>query len=256
MMTTKQRFGKLDGNVAYHGYQSFNIGEVTPEEAHKIGMETAKRMWGKNFEVVVTTHLNTENLHNHFVVNSVSFRTGRKFENHISSGFEPVFLYMFEKQHNLSKTRNLKIAKQKLEQSKNRILEIDRVISKLYEDNALGKISDERFERISQVYEQEQNDLMMLVGIKENEIAQAEQEKVDLRVFLKSIRKCTDIQELTPEIVNTLIKRIDIHNPERIDGCKRVKVDITFVAAGIVSIPDENEVLDLIEEMKSNAKSA
>lgn len=87
MMATKRRFGKLGGNVAYHGYQSFAEGEVTPEEAHRIGMETARQMWGEDYEVVVTTHLNTENLHNHFVVNSVSFRTGRKFENHISDHY-------------------------------------------------------------------------------------------------------------------------------------------------------------------------
>jgi len=55
MMTTKRRFGKLGGNVAYHGYQSFQAGEVTPEEAHCIGMETANRMWGDEYEIVVTT---------------------------------------------------------------------------------------------------------------------------------------------------------------------------------------------------------
>lgn len=88
MMTTKRRYGKLGGNVAYHGYQSFASGEATPEEAHKIGLETARRMWGKEYEVVVTTHLNTDNLHNHFVVNSVSFKTGRKFENHIRDHIE------------------------------------------------------------------------------------------------------------------------------------------------------------------------
>lgn len=84
MMATKRRYGKLGGNVAYHGYQSFKSGEVTPEEAHKIGIETARRMWGKEYEMIVTTHLNTENIHNHIVVNSVSFKTGLKFENHIS----------------------------------------------------------------------------------------------------------------------------------------------------------------------------
>ncbi len=87
MMTTKRRYGKNGGNVAYHGYQSFREGEVTPEEAHEIGVETAKRMWGNEYEVVVTTHLNTGHLHNHMVVNSVSFRTGRKFENHISDHY-------------------------------------------------------------------------------------------------------------------------------------------------------------------------
>ncbi len=88
MTATKKRFGKMGGNVAYHGYQSFVSGEVTPEEAHKIGLETARRMWGADYEIVVTTHLNTDNLHNHFVINSVSFKTGRKFENHISDHYK------------------------------------------------------------------------------------------------------------------------------------------------------------------------
>ena len=82
MMATKKRYGKLGGNTTYHGYQSFAAGELTAEEAHKIGVETARRMWGYEYEVLITTHLNTNNLHNHFVINSVSFRTGRKYENH------------------------------------------------------------------------------------------------------------------------------------------------------------------------------
>ena len=87
MMATKRRYGKLSGNVAYHAYQSFRTGEVTPQEAHDIGMETARRMWGEDFEVVVATHLNTDNIHNHMVINSVSFRTGKKFENHVSDHY-------------------------------------------------------------------------------------------------------------------------------------------------------------------------
>lgn len=88
MIATKKQFGKMGGNVAYHGYQSFKPGEVTPEEAHKIGMETAKQMWGADYQIVVTTHLNTDSLHNHFVINSVSFKTGRKFENHVSDHYK------------------------------------------------------------------------------------------------------------------------------------------------------------------------
>ena len=87
MMTTKHRYGKFGGNIAYHGYQSFKADEVTPYEAHQIGIETAKRMW-KDYEVVVTTHLNTDNIHNHLVVNSVSFKTGRKFRNGIGDRIE------------------------------------------------------------------------------------------------------------------------------------------------------------------------
>ena len=78
MMETKRRFGKMGGNVAYHGFQSFVSGELTPEEAHEIGMETARQMWGDRFEVIVATHLNTNSVHNHFVVNSVSFVDGKR----------------------------------------------------------------------------------------------------------------------------------------------------------------------------------
>ena len=67
MTATKKRFGKMGGNVAYHGYQSFRPGEITPEECHRIGLETARAMWGEDYEILVTTHLNTQSLHNHFV---------------------------------------------------------------------------------------------------------------------------------------------------------------------------------------------
>ena len=88
MVAIKRRFGERGKNIAYHGYQSFAAGEVTPAEAHAIGMETARKMWGAKYQVVVTTHLNTDNIHNHFVVNSVSFKTGRKFRNGIGNRLE------------------------------------------------------------------------------------------------------------------------------------------------------------------------
>lgn len=80
MMATKQKYGKLGGNVAYHCYQSFKPGEVTAEQCHAIGVELADRLWGGLFEVVVATHLNTNCYHNHFVINSVSCVDGHKFD--------------------------------------------------------------------------------------------------------------------------------------------------------------------------------
>ena len=76
---TKIRFGKTGGNVAYHAYQSFCEGEVTPDEAHAIGVQLAKELWGDRFQMVVATHVNTKCVHNHIVINSVSFRDGLKF---------------------------------------------------------------------------------------------------------------------------------------------------------------------------------
>ena len=77
--TVKMRFGKYDGNVAYHAYQSFREGEVTPDEAHAIGVQLAKELWGDRFQMVVATHVNTKCVHNHIVINSVSFKDGGKF---------------------------------------------------------------------------------------------------------------------------------------------------------------------------------
>ena len=71
--------GKTDGILAFHGEQSFKEGEVTPELAHEIGVKLANEMWGDRFQVVVTTHLNTDHIHNHFVLNSVSFKNGKKY---------------------------------------------------------------------------------------------------------------------------------------------------------------------------------
>ena len=79
MVMTKLQFGKTDKILAYHGYQSFLPGEVTPDMAHEIGIKLAERLWGDRFQVIVTTHLDHEHIHNHFCLNSVSLVDGKKF---------------------------------------------------------------------------------------------------------------------------------------------------------------------------------
>ena len=71
---------KFSGRVCFHAYQSFADQEITAETAHEIGVHLAERMWGDRFEVVVATHCNTGHYHNHFVINSVSFQDGLKFD--------------------------------------------------------------------------------------------------------------------------------------------------------------------------------
>ncbi len=79
MMITKERFHERGNRVLWHGYQSFMPGEVTPDTAHKIGVRMAEELWGDRYQVVVTTHLDKEHIHNHIVINSVSFLDGKKF---------------------------------------------------------------------------------------------------------------------------------------------------------------------------------
>lgn len=80
MMAVKKRYGKEEGIMAFHGYQSFAPGECTPAMAHEIGVKLAEELWGTRFQVIVATHLDkAHHLHNHFVVNSVSFADGLRY---------------------------------------------------------------------------------------------------------------------------------------------------------------------------------
>ena len=78
MIDTKEIYGKTGGVVAYHAYISFKPGEVSPEEAQQVAMEVANKMWGKDYEMIVATHLNANCVHCHIVINSVSLTDGRK----------------------------------------------------------------------------------------------------------------------------------------------------------------------------------
>lgn len=88
MNAVQERFGKTGGNVAYHAYQSFKTGEITPELCHEIGVELAKKMWGNDYQVLVATHLNTGTLHCHFVINSISCIDGKRLQNEEKAWFK------------------------------------------------------------------------------------------------------------------------------------------------------------------------
>jgi len=85
MIQTKKIFEKEDGILAFHAFQSFKPNEVTPDKAHLIGLKLAEEMWGDRFEVVVSTHITSKCIHNHFVINSVSFIDGKKYSDNRQS---------------------------------------------------------------------------------------------------------------------------------------------------------------------------
>lgn len=92
MQATKQRWGKPlnGGNVGYHIIQSFKPGEATPDQVHEIGCEFARRFLADRFECTVSTHLDKGHLHNHIVVNSVSFMDGRMFRNDFTTYYKGI----------------------------------------------------------------------------------------------------------------------------------------------------------------------
>lgn len=79
MSITKEQFNKTGSILGFHAYQSFKGYEVTSDEAHEIGLRLAEELWGDRFQVIVATHINTKNVHNHFFINSVSFVDGKKY---------------------------------------------------------------------------------------------------------------------------------------------------------------------------------
>ncbi len=97
-----------------------------------------------------------------------------------------------------------------------------------------------------------------MVSVAENErrLHEMEKERVDLRMLLRGLREFTEIRELTPELVNTLIQRIEIHNSDRSSGHVRVKVDIYFTAVGMIDLPTEEDLSSLIAEIQENGIGA
>ena len=79
MIETKERYGKTDGIIAFHMYQSFRPNETTPKIAHEIGVKLATELFGGRFEAIVATHCNTDCPHNHILINSVSYIDGKRF---------------------------------------------------------------------------------------------------------------------------------------------------------------------------------
>ncbi len=165
---------------------------------------------------------------------------------------ETVFLYMLAKKTNAMRQKEYKRLQQAVELGTKRITEIDRLIEKVFEQNASGVLSDERFAKMLQNYEKEQKALTQEVADSQQTLQEANQKVTDLRLLLRTLREMTDITELTPTLVNSLIERIEVHNNDKSSGHCYVKVDIYFTAVGMIDIPTEQEILAMMEEIREN----
>lgn len=164
--------------------------------------------------------------------------------------YESVFLYLLAKNNNVARQSEVQKLKQSLATSERRIKMIDKAIEELFEANISGKVSDERFVKMTDNYEKEQKELLELVADGNKKLQDAEQNKVDLKLLMKALRDCTDIRQLTPEIVNALIRRIEVHSKDK--KTKKVKVDIYFTAVGLFTPPTEQALQMAMEEIRRN----
>ena len=166
--------------------------------------------------------------------------------------YEPVFLYLMAQKDIVSKRTETSKLKTAIESGKRRIQDLDKLIERIYEDQVLGNISAERYARMSVNYENEQRSLINKVAEDEKKLACIEQTSLDLKTLLKVLRSSTSFEELTPTLVNSLIRRIEVHNNDKSSGHCYVKVDIYFTAIGFIDIPTEDEITSLMAKIKAN----
>ena len=119
-------------------------------------------------------------------------------------------------------------AKKSLKQAEKRIAELDRLFTRLYEDNVLGKISDERFAMMSAGYGDEQKKLRATVAELCSYIDSAERKSADVNAFIKVVQKYEHIKELTPEIMHELIEKIVVHAPDKSSGHRTQQIEIHY----------------------------
>ena len=141
---------------------------------------------------------------------------------------QEAFLKKLEQQSQAQFTRDNKRQRQQLQKDEHRSKEIDSIIQKLYEDNLLGKISDERFVKLSQSYEEEQKQLQTSISDLTEKLAQQQEDSLNISKFMARISKYTELPKLTVEIVNELIDKIVIHKPIGTKRNRIIQIDIYY----------------------------
>lgn len=156
---------------------------------------------------------------------------------------ESEFIALVTKQSEKELNRQLRDSHKELEQTKSRIAKLDTIVQKLYEDNLDGKISDERFARMSATYDAEQKELEQRQIELQEFIDKSKEQTLNVDSFLKVVRKYTDITELTAEIIRSFVERIDVYKPEKMPGTRTKKqtICIHWNFIGAVDIPAEHE---------------
>ena len=138
--------------------------------------------------------------------------------------------------------------RRELDKAKLRVREIDGIIQKLYEDNATGKISDERFATMSMSLENEQSKLKDRIPSLENELENAKVKTESLQRFIDKAKQVTRLESLTPELVHEFIEKIVVSAPEYKDGKRYQEVAIHYNGVGIVREPTAEEMEEYFQE--------
>lgn len=164
--------------------------------------------------------------------------------------FESVFVKKEMQKSRAEQEEAVERAKVDIVTLKRRDEDLDILFKRIYEDSVTGRLSAERFDKLAADYETEQKELRKKIGELQYLIDNKEHEMYDLKLFLKNVRKYTDPEELTAEMLNDLIDKILVHAPDRSNGQRTQKIEIYYKAVGIIEIPDLDECI--AAKMKQN----
>lgn len=144
------------------------------------------------------------------------------------SNYEDEFVRMVMDSDMRQRNRELSQKKKRLSEVQKRIGELDTIFQRIYEDNIIGKLSDERFMKMSKGYEDEQHTLQVEADEIQSELQQEEKKSVDVKRFLAIVKKYTDLTELTPEILREFIDKIIVHAPDKSSGRRLQEIEIIY----------------------------
>ncbi len=148
--------------------------------------------------------------------------------------YEDTFREIMGLQHKVIIKKELSAKKRAITKAENRIKELDRLFTSIYEDKTNGVLSESRFKMLADQYEQEQLELKEKVKTLSYEIENQEQESNNVERFIAKVHKYFDLQELTPDILNDLVKRVEVYVPEKINGRRTQCIDIYYDFVGLL----------------------
>lgn len=152
--------------------------------------------------------------------------------------YEAYFRTEMEQKLRLQSEETIRVYKKRLAQADKRIGELDHLFIKIYEDNAKGKLNDDRFAMMSKTYEDEQAQLKVEIINLQREIEVQERQIDDLEQFIQRARRYTDLTELTPYALRELVKAVYVEAPDKSSGKRKQRVHIEYDLVGYIPVDE------------------
>lgn len=185
----------------------------------------------KKKKATCTSHQVTVEAVEHFVLTNLQRVLA------FAKDYEQKFLEIVRSENEKELRKKLQSQTRELEEADKRIQTLDRIIQNLYEDKVCGNLTDDRFVKMSQYYEQEQQELKERAYYLRQELSKAKEQSDNVMRFMRSVRKYTEITELTPELVREFVQKVVVYQAEKINGRRTQRIDLYFNGVGQILLP-------------------